>query len=133
LLGRTNSSPNGLTVGWGNFFGGLPILNGGRIRSNIRVEDARLDQAILVYEDTLSRSLEDVENALTSFEREREQRAIIERAVANNRRAVQLAKELYTAGLSDFLSVLEAQKALFINDDALARNNTAVSTDLVAL
>jgi outer membrane protein, multidrug efflux system len=120
-------------VGWGNFFGGLPILNGGRIRSNIRVEDARLDQAILVYEDTLSRSLEDVENALTSFEREREQRAIIERAVANNRRAVQLAKELYTAGLSDFLSVLEAQKALFINDDALARNNTAVSTDLVAL
>jgi hypothetical protein len=29
--------------------------------------------------------------------------------------------------------VLEAQKALFINDDALARNNTAVSTDLVAL
>lgn len=137
LLGHTTSSPNGLTLGLGSFFGGLgiqlPILDGGRIRSNIRAEDARLDQAILVYEDTLRRSLEDVENALTSYKREREQRAIIERAVASNRRAVELAKELYTAGLSDFLSVLEAQKALFISDDALARSNAAVSTNLVAL
>ena len=137
LLGHTTSSPGGLTLGLGSFFGGLgvklPILDGGRIRSNIRAEDARLEQAILIYEDTLRRSLEDVENALTSYKREREQRAIIERAVTSNRRAVQLARELYTAGLSDFLSVLEAQKALFISDDALARSNAAVSTNLVAL
>lgn len=137
LLGHTTSSPGGFTLGLGSFFGGLgvklPILDGGRIRSNIKAEDARLEQAILVYEETLRRSLEDVENALTSYQREREQRAIIERAVASNRMAVQLAKELYTAGLADFLSVLEAQKALFINDDALTRSNTAVSTNLVAL
>jgi len=138
LLGRTATSPGGLTLGVGNFFFGgvgirFPIFNGGRIRSNIRAQDARLDQAILVYEDTLRHSFEDVENSLTSYQREREQRAKLEQAAASNRRAVELAKELYTAGLSDFLSVLEAEKSLYASEDELARSQAAVSINLVAL
>lgn len=138
LLGRTATSPAGLTLGLGNFFSigpsiRLPIFNGGRIRSNIRAEDARLDQAILLYEDTLRRSLEEVENSLTSYEREREQRAQLERAVASNRRSVELARELYTAGLTDFLSVLEAEKALYSSENDLAQSEAGVATNLVAL
>ncbi|MGH9843291.1 MAG: efflux transporter outer membrane subunit, partial [Blastocatellia bacterium] len=88
LLGRTATSPGGLSLGLGNFFSigpsiRLPIFNAGRIRSNIKAEDARLDQAILLYEDTLRHSLEEVENSLTSYEREREQRAQLEKAVAS--------------------------------------------------
>jgi NodT family efflux transporter outer membrane factor (OMF) lipoprotein len=138
LLGRTASSPGGLTLGLGNFFFGgvgirLPIFNKGRIRSNIKAQDARLDQAILLYEDTIRRSLEDVENSLTSYEREREQRAKLQQAVSSNRRSVELAKELYTAGLSDFLSVLEAEEELYKNEDELAGSEANVSTNLVAL
>jgi NodT family efflux transporter outer membrane factor (OMF) lipoprotein len=138
LLGRTATSLGGLTLGLGNFFSigpsiKLPIFNHGRIRSNIKAEDARLDQAILVYEDTLRHSLEDVENSLTSYEREREQRTTLAKAVASNRRSVDLAKELYTAGLSDFLSVLEAQKELYNSENELAQSEAAVSINLVAL
>lgn len=138
LVGRTATSPAGLTLGLGNFFSILtgitvPIFNAGRIRSNIKVEDARLDQAILSYEDTLRRSLEEVENSLTSYEREREQRAQLEKAVVSNRRSVEMARELYTAGLSDFLSVLEAEKALYASEDDLAQSEAAVATNLVAL
>jgi len=138
LLGRTATSPAGLTLGLGNFFFGgvgirLPIFNGGRIRSNIRAQDARLDQAILIYEDTVRHSFEEVENSLTAYEREREQRTKLERAVAHNRRAVDLSKELYTAGLSDFLSVLEAQKSLYASEDELAQSEARVSTNLVAV
>jgi len=92
-----------------------------RIRSNIKAQDARLDQAILLYEDTLRRSLEEVENSLTSYEREREQRTQLEKAVASNRRSVELSRELYVAGLSDFLSVLEAQNALYDGENQLAK------------
>src|SRR5262249_30703099 len=104
LLGRSATSPAGLTLGLGNFFfGGVgisaPIFNGGRIRSNIRAQDARLDQSILIYENTVRQSFAEVENSLTSYEREREQRAKFEQSVASNRRAVELAKQLYTAGL----------------------------------
>ena len=138
LLGRTATSPSGLMLGLGNFFSigpsiRLPIFNGGRIRSNIKAQDARLDQTILLYEDTLRRSLEEVENSLTSYERERDERAQLERAVANSRRSVELAKELYTAGLSDFLSVLEAEKELYRSENELARSEAAVATNLVAL
>lgn len=138
LLGRTGTSPARLTLGLGNFFSigpsiSLPIFNGGRIRSNIKAQDARLDQAILLYEDTVRHSLEEVENSLTSYEREREQRTKLEKAVASNRRSVELAKELYTAGLSDFLSVLEAEKALYSSENELAQSEAAVSINLVAL
>ena len=137
-MGRTATSSGGLTLGLGNFFSigpsiRLPILNAGRIRSNIKAQDARLDQVILLYEDTVRRSLEEVENSLTSYEGEREQRAQLEKAVASNRRSVELSKELYTAGLSDFLSVLEAQNALYTSENALAQSEAATAINLVAL
>jgi len=138
LLGRTATSPAGLTLGLGNFFSigpsiRLPIFNAGRIRSNIKAQDARLDQAILLYEDTLRRSLEEVENSLTSYERAREQQAQLEKAVASNRRSVELSRELYLAGLSDFLSVLEAQNALYNSENTLAQHEAAVAINLVSL
>ena len=138
LLGRSATSPGGLTLGLGNFFFGgvgirLPIFNHGRIRANIKAQDARLDQAILIYEDTVRQSLAEVEDSLTSYQREREQRTKLEQAVASNRRAVELARELYTAGLSDFLSVLEAEKSLYASEDELARSQAVVSINLVAV
>jgi len=138
LIGRSATSAGGLSLGLANFFFigptiRLPIFNGGRIKSNIRAEDARLDQAILVYEDTLRRSLEEVENSLTSYEREREQRDKLGQAVASNRRSVELARELYRAGLSDFLSVLEAEKALFASENDLAESEATVAINVVAL
>ncbi len=138
LLGRMATSPAGWTLGLGNFFSigpsvRLPIFNGGRIRSNIKAEDSRLDQAILRFEDTVRRSLEDVENSLTAYERERERRARLEKAVASGRRSVELSKELYKAGLSDFLSVLEAQNALYTSENQLAQSEASVAINLVAL
>jgi outer membrane protein, multidrug efflux system len=90
-------------------------------------------RSILSYEDTLRLSLEEVENSLTSYEREREQRVQLDKAVASNRRSVELARELYRAGLSDFLSVLEAEKALYTSENELAQSEAAVATNLVAL
>jgi outer membrane protein TolC len=54
-------------------------------------------------------------------------------AVAANRKAVSLAKTLYTEGQTDFLSVLDAQRSLFVTEETLAISTGAVSTDLVAL
>ena len=58
---------------------------------------------------------------MTSYEREREQRAHLEKAVASNRRSVELSRELCVAGLSDFLSVLEAQNALYTSENELVK------------
>ena len=46
---------------------------------------------------------------------------------------MELALLLYTAGRTDFLNVLNAQRSLFVSEDALAQSIRSVSTQLVAL
>ena len=138
LMGRQGTSVGGLTLGAGNFFSfgpgvRLPIFTGGRIRSNIAVQDARLQQAATQYESVVLKSLEDVENALAAYSREQERRTKLQQAVDESRRAVGLANELYLRGLGDFLSVLEAQRSRYELEDELAKSETSVVVNLVAL
>jgi NodT family efflux transporter outer membrane factor (OMF) lipoprotein len=116
----------GPTVRW-------PVFDAGRIRANIRVQDARQEQALARYERTLLRSLEDVENALVAYAREQERRHLLVEAVRADREAVTLATERYTGGLTDFLNVILAQRALYTSQDALAQSETAVVVNLIAL
>jgi outer membrane protein TolC len=79
------------------------------------------------------RSLEETENALVAYGREKERRERLVAAVEASRQATVLANELYTRGLSDFLSVLDAQRQQLSAEDDLARSDTAVITNLIVL
>lgn len=116
----------GPSVSW-NFF------SGGRIRSQIEVQNAQQEQAVAFYEKAVLTSLEDVENALTAFDREQSRRLSLANAVSSNQRAVSLSQQLYERGLGDFLDVLVAQQALFNAQDQLARSEAQVSANLVSL
>ena len=111
----------------------LPIFNAGKIRSNIEVQNALQEQALVTYQKTVLTALKDVESALVAYAKEQEHRKSLTQAVTHNRRAVELALQLYTAGRTDFLNVLNAQRSLFISEDALAQSIRSVSTELVAL
>jgi multidrug efflux system outer membrane protein len=110
-----------------------PIFDFGRIRSNIAVQGAREEQAAIGYEQTVLASLRDVEDALVAFSQEQSRRETLTAAVDANRTAVELSNQLYQQGLTDFLSVLQAQRDLFVSEDALVRSNRSVSSNLVAL
>jgi NodT family efflux transporter outer membrane factor (OMF) lipoprotein len=109
------------------------LFQGGRIRARIRVEDARQEQAALRFEQTLLGALRDVEDALIAHSREQARRDLLARAVDLERRAVELADQRYTEGLVDFLSVLEAQRALYTADDALVQSQQVIATNAIAL
>ena len=79
------------------------------------------------------RSLEETENSLVAYGREKERRARLMAAVEASRQATTLADELYTRGLADFLSVLDAQRQQLAVEDDLAQSETAVIADLVSL
>lgn len=110
-----------------------PLFQGGRVRANIAVQNARVDQALTLYEQTVLSCFEDVENALSAYTREQARMASLQQAFAANRRAFDLASQLYTNGLADFLRVLDSQRALFASEDALIDSERAVSSNLVAL
>ena len=138
LSGRQSTGLGGLTLGAGNFFSvgpgiQLPLFSGGRIRANIAAQDARLDQAIARYEGAMLQALGDVENALVAYDHEQQRRTRLQIAAQASRAATGMADELYKTGLSDFLSVLDAQRAQYAAEDELSQSETAVVTDLVAL
>lgn len=111
----------------------LPIFNRGRIHNNIAVQNAREEQAFITYEQTVLNSLREVEDSLVGLSQEQVRRTTLADAVSANRRAVDLANQLYTQGLTDFLSVLQAQKDLFTSEDQLVQSDRNVTSNFVAL
>jgi multidrug efflux system outer membrane protein len=116
----------GPTISW-------PIFAGGRIQWNIKLQDALTQEALLAYKQTVLTALQDVETALVAYAKEQEHRQALAVAVADNRRAVDLAMKLYIAGKTDFLNVLTAQLNLYTSETALVQSSTAVDTDLISL
>ena len=78
------------------------IFDGGRVRNNILAQDARTNQLLSDYENTVLLALEDVENSMVAFEQEKIRRDALERSVIAAQESVRLVKELYIAGLTDF-------------------------------
>ena len=136
--GRQAQQLHELTLGLGNFFAvgpsvSVPLFTGGRIRSNVAVQNARVDQALAAYHSTVLNSLEETENALVNYAHEQSRRDHLTAVVRSNRDALNLAETQYRAGLTDFLTVLDSERTLFTNQDALAQSQTAIVVDLIAL
>lgn len=109
------------------------LFDGGKIRSNIGVQDARAEQALLAYERTVLTSLEEAENAITQLVKEQQRWRSLSAAVAANQRSLDLATSLYKTGIRDFLNVLESQRLLFESQDALVQSQRAVSASAISL
>lgn len=109
------------------------VFDTGRTRSAIEQQEALQEQTLIAYRQTVLAALQEVENALIAAAKEQERRRSLADAVAANRKAVSLAKTLYTQGQTDFLNVLDAQRSLFVTEETLVLSTSAMSTDLVAL
>jgi NodT family efflux transporter outer membrane factor (OMF) lipoprotein len=114
---------------------GLPIrwniFAGGRIRSQVRAEEARTNQALAVYERTVLNALEESENAMVAYLKEVERRERLEQAVDATQRSLDLVLTQYTAGLTDFQNVLDTQRTLLLREDDLAQAEGLVVGNLV--
>jgi len=136
--GRQATQLHDLTLSAGNFFSvgpgiSLPLFTGGRIRSNVALQTSRQRQALISYQSTILNALEEVQNALVNYSQEQERRDRLNQAAQQSQLAVELATEQYTAGLVDFLSVLDAQRQLYADEDLAVQSQTTVTTDVIAL
>jgi NodT family efflux transporter outer membrane factor (OMF) lipoprotein len=110
-----------------------PIFRGGEIRANIAVQEMRSEQAVLEYEHSVLKILEEVENNLTTYGEELKTRARLQDSVTAAKRSVELANGLYEQGLSNFIDVLDANSNLTQAEDVLVRSETRTLTRLIAL
>ncbi len=109
------------------------LFQGGSIRANIRVQNARQEQALDQYQQTVLTALQDTESALTAYAKEQDRRDSLEQSVDASQQAYDLSTQLYKNGLIDFLRVLVSQTQLDVARDALVQSDQTVSLDLVQL
>jgi NodT family efflux transporter outer membrane factor (OMF) lipoprotein len=105
------------------------ILNYGRIRNNVRIQDARLQQLLESYQNTVLNAVKEVEDGMVALLRSREQERILAETEALAKRALTVANVGYREGFSDFQRVLDAQNALLrTQQQRVSARSTAVSS-----
>lgn len=105
------------------------FLNLGRVRQQIKAAGHRADAALATYEQTVLLALEEIENALTSYDRERVRLRHLEASASSAREAATLARQRYQDGIADFLAVLDAERVAISaqNDVVLSRARAAAA------
>ncbi len=91
----------------------VPLFTAGRNLANLDGAEARQQQALLQYEQTILEAFREVEDALIAYQKFRRMRLQQEKLVKLNQRAVELAEARYEEGLADYLDVLDSQRELF--------------------
>lgn len=99
----------------------LPIFNMGRIKAGVDSAEARAQQAVLVYQQTIQQAFRDVADALVEHRKRRESREQQELLVQSLRDAAQLANIRYQGGVTSYLEVLDTERQLFDNELLLAQ------------
>ncbi len=125
-------SPTARVASWGPAFN-WALIQGGNLKANILIQQALRDQAVLAYRKTVLVALQEVEDALTASTNERRRHASLTEAVTANRRAVELSLDLYTAGQTEFINVLNAQRSLFQSETEFTLSNLALARELISL
>jgi multidrug efflux system outer membrane protein len=105
----------------------------GRIRQQIEIQNAVQEQAVISYESTVLSALQDVENALVSFQNSRHRLEALNQASEAARNAAQLAHNRYSAGLIDFQTVLDTERTALTIEDSVAQTQADRTTALIQL
>ncbi|MEN6624602.1 MAG: efflux transporter outer membrane subunit [Candidatus Sumerlaeia bacterium] len=109
------------------------IFSGGLLWNRVKENRAVADQALTRYQQAVLTALQEVETAWTAYNHEIERGKALSVTVAQNRKALSLATQLYTEGETDFLSVLVSEQALLNSQNALIQSRNNVAGNLVTL
>lgn len=110
-----------------------PVFDGGVAQAQVRAQTAAFDQARASFEASVLTGLQDVEDALTSLQGNRERLARLQAAAQAAGNAELLARQRYGSGLIDYAVVLEAQRSLLSTQDGVASTQADIATDHVRL
>jgi NodT family efflux transporter outer membrane factor (OMF) lipoprotein len=110
-----------------------PLLNFGRLRSQLNAAGARKSQAFYGYQQTVLEALENMENSLSGFLHEYQRNQLLNTGVEQNRKAAELAKLQFTGGYTGLLDVLIAERDVLNAESTFVASDTTLRKNLVAI
>lgn len=111
----------------------LPIFDAGRRSATVDLAEARRDQAVSSYEQTIQVAFKDVSDALSARRWLAEQVEVLRATVAAQSERARLAQLRYDHGASPYLEVLDAQRDLLAAQQKLAQTRRALLSSRVRL
>lgn len=116
----------GPTITW-------PILQYGRLKNNVRVQDAKFQAQVAQYQNAVLSALREVEDAMVAFLKTQQQIDELRLSVEACRQAVNISLAQYRDGIEDYNRVLNAQQFLLQQQDKLTDAQGNVARHLIAL
>ena len=110
-----------------------PLLDYKRILNNVRVEDARFQESLVQYVQTVLAAAQEVEDGMTGYLRESDATVFAQNAVAAADSAVKISMVQYREGAVDYQRVIDAQRQLLDSENLLTNSQSAAITNLIAL
>src|SRR5262245_22783283 len=104
------------------------ILNYVQITNNVRVQDAKLQELLFDYQNTVLKAQQEVANGIATFVHSRDQAEFLKNSVVAAEGALTIATVQYRQGIADFTTVLTAEQNLY-----QAQNSLALATGSIAL
>jgi multidrug efflux system outer membrane protein len=98
-----------------------PIFEGGRIRSGVRLAEARTQEATFVYQRTVQQAFREVSDALVAYRKSQEVRSQQQQLTRAAQDATNLSNMRYRGGAASYLEVLDSETRFFAAQLALAQ------------
>jgi NodT family efflux transporter outer membrane factor (OMF) lipoprotein len=111
----------------------LPIFAGGQLRGQLKLNKAEQREAAVNYAKTVLTAFTQVNTALTNYAQEHDTLDALNIDVQQSNIALGLAEDQYKQGLSDYLTVLDAQQSYLQAQQNQAQSVERMGTDLVNL
>jgi multidrug efflux system outer membrane protein len=105
----------------------------GSVQARLHASRAQADAAAANYEKVVLGALEDAEISLSAYSHAQTQLKSLAEQSDAARRASALADLQYREGLTDFLTLLDAQRTQLEAEDAVAQAQTQVNVDVLAV
>jgi len=109
------------------------IFNYGRLANNVRVQDARFQELLIAYQNTVLTAQQNVEDAIVAFIGSQERAELLARSTEAATGSLTHAVDQYRAGTTDFTTVLVGQQSLLSEQDNFVSTLGAVAVNLVAI
>ena len=110
-------------AGMWNFGGSLvqPMFTGGKIRSGVKYSEARQQEALLTYRQTIQQAFRGVSDALVEYRKDREFREQQQQLAISAQDAARLSDVRYRGGAASYLEVLTNETNYFAAEQGLAQ------------
>jgi outer membrane protein TolC len=109
------------------------FLNYGRIKNKVRVEDARFQEVVTTYQNSVLSASQEVENGIVGFVKAVEATSVQQEAVTAARRSAELALIQYREGAVDYQRVLLADQTQLQQENNLVSLRSSAATNVISL